>query len=86
MQSRKTSLTSQTASRTQDAQKELNRLHRRRIALINLIRSVEEYLMVTDANDSLLTDGVMEASTSAPTPKKPTLSVVYTRSLKELMA
>ena len=42
--------------------------------------------MVTDANDSLLTDGVMEASTSAPTPKKPNLSVVYTRSLKELMA
>ncbi len=65
-----------------DAQKELNRLHRRRIALINLIRSVEEYLMVTDAHDTLLT----ESAPLATTQKKPNLRVVYARTIKELMA
>ncbi len=65
-----------------DAHKELNRLHRRRIALINLIRSVEEYLMVTDARDNLLTG----PDPLATTHKKPNLRVVYARSVKELMA
>ena len=59
-----------------DVQKELNRLHRRRLALLNLIRSVEEYLLIADSQDSLLNE----------IPKKPNLRVVYTRDLKEMMA
>jgi hypothetical protein len=62
--------------RLQEIQKELNRLHRRRLALINLIRSVEEYLLVADSNDSLLCD----------IPRKPNLKVVYHRAIKEMMA
>lgn len=68
--------TSPQPTRLQDIQKELNRLHRRRLALINLIRSVEEYLLVADTQDSLLNE----------VPRKPNLRVVYTRALKELMA
>ena len=59
-----------------NVQKELNRLHRRRLALLNLIRSVEEYLLLADSQDSLLNE----------TQKKPTLRVVYTRAVKEMMA
>lgn len=59
-----------------EIQKELNRLHRRRLALINLIRSVEEYLLVADSKDSLLCD----------VPRKPNLRVVYHRAAKELLA
>ncbi|MBM3760208.1 MAG: hypothetical protein FJW36_08175 [Acidobacteria bacterium] len=70
------SKTSPNPARRQDVQKELNRLHRRRLALINLIRSVEEYLLVADSSDSLLS-GV---------PRKPNLKVVYTRAIKEMMA
>ncbi len=69
-------------SQAHDAQKELNRLHRRRIALIQLIRSVEEYLLVADVSDRLLT----ETAPNSATPKKPNLRVVYARSLKQLMA
>lgn len=58
-----------------NVQKELNRLHRRRLALLNLIRSVEEYLLIADSQDSLLNE----------TEKKPNLRVVYTRVLKEMM-
>lgn len=68
--------TSPQPTRLQDIQKELNRLHRRRLALINLIRSVEEYLLVADTQDSLLNE----------VPRKPNLRVVYTRALRELMA
>lgn len=59
-----------------NVQKELNRLHRRRLALLNLIRSVEEYLLLADTQDSLLNE----------TQKKPNLRVVYTRAVKEMMA
>ena len=59
-----------------NVQKELNRLHRRRLALLNLIRSVEEYLLLADSQDSLLNE----------TPKKPNLRAVYTRAVKEMMA
>ena len=59
-----------------DVQKELNRLHRRRLALLNLIRSVEEYLLIADSQDSLLNE----------IPPKPNLRVVYTRALKEMLA
>ena len=59
-----------------DVQKELNRLHRRRLALLNLIRSVEEYLLIADSQDSLLNE----------IPQKPNLRVVYTRAVKEMMA
>ncbi len=68
--------TSPKATRLPEIQKELNRLHRRRLALLNLIRSVEEYLLVADSNDSLLN----------ATPRKPNLRVVYTKALKEMMA
>jgi hypothetical protein len=68
--------TSPSPTRMQDVQKELNRLHRRRLALLNLIRSVEEYLLVADSQDALLN----------ATPKKPNLRVVYARALKEMMA
>lgn len=68
--------TSPTPDRVQEIQKELNRLHRRRLALISLIRSVEEYLLVADSSDSLLDE----------IPKKPNLRVVYTRAVKEMMA
>ena len=82
MQSSIPSPAPQNIPRIQDAQKELNRLYRRRIALIQLIRSVEEYLMVTDVGDRLLT----ETAPAAATPRKPNLRVVYARSLKQLMA
>ena len=59
-----------------DVQKELNRLHRRRLALLNLIRSVEEYLLIADSQDSLLNE----------IPQKPNLRVVYARALKEMLA
>ena len=72
----------QNVAPVQDAQKELNRLHRRRLALIQLIRSVEEYLLVTDVGDPMLTD----TAPASASPKKPNLRVVYTRSLKQLMA
>jgi len=68
--------TSPTPDRLQEIQQELNRLHRRRLALMNLIRSVEEYLLLADSKDGLL-NGPM---------KKPNLRVVYTRALKEMMA
>jgi len=55
---------------------ELNRLRRRRLALINLIRSVEEYMIVADSSDSLLSD----------IPRKPNLRVLHTRVLKEMLA
>ena len=67
--------TSPTPTDMLDVQKELNRLHRRRLALLNLIRSVEEYLLIADSQDSLLNE----------IPKKPSLRVVYTRALKEMM-
>jgi len=51
-------------------------LHRRRLALLNLIRSVEEYLLVADSNDSLL----------SAVPRKPNLRVVYTKAVKEMLA
>lgn len=70
------SKTSPTPTRLAEIQKELNRLHRRRLALLNLIRSVEEYLLVADSNDALLN----------AVPKKPNLRVVYTKALKEMMA
>ena len=70
------SKTSPNPTRPQEIQKELNRLHRRRLALINLIRSVEEYILVADSNDALLSS----------VPRKPSLRVVYTRALKEMMA
>jgi hypothetical protein len=70
------SKTSPNPTRLQEVQKELNRLHRRRLALINVIRAVEEYLLVADAKDSLLSD----------LPKKPNLRVIYTRAMKEMMA
>ncbi len=70
------SKTPPTPSRNQDVQKELNRLHRRRLAIIALIRSVEEYLLVADSKDTLLSD----------IPRKPNLRVVYNRPVKELMA
>ena len=82
MRSTNPSPTPQNGSQVLDAQKELNRLHRRRLALIQLIRSVEEYLLVTDVSDRLLT----ETAPAAATQKKPNLRVVYTRSLKQLMA
>lgn len=82
MRSTNTSPAPQNGSRVQDTQKELNRLYRRRIALIQLIRSVEEYLLVTDIGDRLLT----ETAPAAATPKKPNLRFVYARSLKQLMA
>lgn len=68
--------TSPTPDQIQDVAKELNRLHRRRLALINLIRSVEEYLLVADSQDSLLN----------AIPRKPSLRVIYNRPVKELMA
>jgi hypothetical protein len=68
--------TSPSTPRLQDLQKELNRLHRRRLALINLIRSVEEYLLVAETPDSIFDE----------IPRKPNLRVVYSRTLKELMA
>jgi hypothetical protein len=68
--------TSPNIPRLQDLQKELNRLHRRRLALVNLIRSVEEYLLVAETPDSPFNE----------IPRKPGLRVVYTRALKELMA
>lgn len=67
---------SATSTEKLDVQKELNRLHRRRLALLNLIRSVEEYLLIADSQDSLLNE----------IPKKPNLRVVYTRAVKEMMA
>lgn len=67
---------SPTPARLAEIQKELNRLHRRRLALINLIRSVEEYLLVADSKDALL----------CSIPRKPNLKVVYTRAVKEMMA
>ncbi len=70
------SKTSPTPTHVPEIQKELNRLHRRRLALLNLIRSVEEYLLVADSNDSLL-HGV---------PRKPNLRVVYTKARKEMLA
>lgn len=57
-------------------QTKLNRLHRRRLALLNLIRSVEEYLLVADNQDSLLNE----------IPKKPNLRVVYAKTLKKMIA
>jgi hypothetical protein len=71
------SKTSPIPSPKQDVHKELNRLHRRRLALINLIRSIEEYLLVSD---------VSPAASDAVIPRKPNLRVVYNRSVKELMA
>ena len=68
--------TSPTSTEMLDVQKELNRLHRRRLALLNLIRSVEEYLLIADSQDSLLNE----------IPQKPNLRVVYTRALKEMLA
>ncbi len=59
-----------------DIEKELNRLHRRRLALNNLIRSVEEYLLVADQRDTLLHD----------VPRKQNLRVVQTKLVRELMA
>ena len=70
------SKTSPTPVQLPEIQKELNRLHRRRLALLNLIRSVEEYLLVADSNDSLLNS----------VPRKPNLRVVYTKAIKEMMA
>jgi hypothetical protein len=70
------SKTSPTLTPLPEIQKELNRLHRRRLALLNLIRSVEEYLLVADSHDSLLN----------AVPRKPSLRVVYSKALKELMA
>ena len=70
------SKTSPTPARLPEIQKELNRLHRRRLALLNLIRSVEEYLLVADSNDALLN----------ALPRKPNLRVVYTKAIKEMMA
>jgi len=67
--------TSPTPDRLQEIQKELNRLHRRRLSLMNLIRSVEEYLLLADSNDGLLNGPI----------KKPNLRLVYTRALKEMM-
>ena len=68
--------TSPSTPRLQDLQKELNRLHRRRLALINLIRSVEEYLLVAETPESRV-EGI---------PKKPNFRVVSSRTLKELLA
>lgn len=59
-----------------DIQEELNRLHRRRLALNNLIRSVEEYLLVADQRDALLHD----------VPRKQNLRVVQTKLVRELLA
>jgi hypothetical protein len=64
----------------QQAEQGILRLQRRRMALNSLIRSVEEYLMVADQKDQMLDE------TSETTPKKPVLSVVYSRPVKQLMA
>lgn len=71
------SKTSPIPSPKQDVHKELNRLHRRRLALINLIRSIEEYVLVSE---------VSPATNDTVIPRKPNLRVVYNRSVKELMA
>ena len=68
--------TSPSTPRLQDLQKELNRLHRRRLALINLIRSVEEYLLVAETPESRVEEIL----------KKPNVRVVSSRTLKELLA
>ncbi|MBZ2185751.1 MAG: hypothetical protein K7J46_13645 [Bryobacter sp.] len=68
--------TSPSTPRLQDLQKELNRLHRRRLALINLIRSVEEYLLVAETPESRVEE----------IPKKLNVRVVSSRTLKELLA
>ena len=70
------SATSPTPTQLPEIQKELNRLHRRRLALLNLIRSVEEYLLVADSNDTLLN----------AVPRKPNLRVVYSKAVKEMLA
>ncbi|MFN9297741.1 MAG: hypothetical protein ACK6DZ_08500 [Acidobacteriota bacterium] len=51
-------------------------MHRRRLALINLIRSVEEYLLVAETPESRVEE----------IPKKLNVRVVSSRTLKELLA
>lgn len=70
------SLSSLTLTSSNSVEMELNRLQRRRQAVNQLIRSLEEYLMVSGS----------EEVASTPAPKKPNLRVVSTRILKELMA
>lgn len=67
---------SPTTTKRTTVEMELSRLQRRRQAVNQLIRSLEEYLMVSGS----------EEVASTPAPKKPNLRVVYGRHLKELMA
>ncbi len=67
-----------------DIQKELSRLHRRRLALNTLIRSIEEYLIVSHA--SLPEAAPVLPSKPAAAPRKPAASVTLTPLAKELRA
>ncbi|WP_031500979.1 hypothetical protein [Bryobacter aggregatus] len=80
MPSAKTSPT-QKKSRDLDPQKELNRLYRRRVAVIGLIRAIEEYMMVTESTDAAPSKELPGKKT-----KKPTLRVIYSRMLDEMLA
>lgn len=57
-------------------EKELNRLHRRRLAMNQLIRALEEYLMVS---------GTDEVAPAAKT-RKPNLRVIHARHFRTLLA
>lgn len=62
------------------AEQEILRLHRRRMALNQMIRSIEEYILVAGHDDAVLDQ------TGKNLPKKPNLSVVYAQPAKRLMA
>lgn len=66
-----------------DIQKELSRLHRRRLALNTLIRSIEEYLIVSHAS---LPEAAPLAPSKPVAPRKPAASVTLTPLAKELRA